>query len=418
MSYCTNKLDINSVGPLTEKISLPSVNGVLPTNVQALVRRTHEERVLAVLRERGGLSRAQIAARVGLSRTTLSEITGDLISRGAVVVTKTDAEVRTGSGRRAELLALDPSSGQFVGVDLGHHRVRLVIADAAHEVIATGVAAYDAARSWTAKLAEAFALVDRVATERGLHFGAVQGVAVGVAGPHSSFRETVRGAFVERFGDCVVVDNNTRLAALAEAMSDDGTGDLAYVRIADGIGGGLVIGGRLVPGGLGGAGEFGHVRVVTAGAACRCGKRGCLETVAAVPAVLAAAGAGDLDALAGALAAGDPRATAAVDLAADALGRVLADAALVLSPARIVVAGDLPRVAPRVVQRVAEVVGAELEPVAGARPVVRAAHLDDEDGARGAIAALYQASPLLAGYAEEPAAAAIVPTTRPGRARA
>jgi predicted NBD/HSP70 family sugar kinase len=401
---------------LTEKIRVPNVNDVLPTNVQALVRRTHEERVLAVLRERGGLSRAQIAERVGLSRTTLSEITGDLIDRGSIVVTKTDADVRTGSGRRAELLALDPSSGQYVGVDLGHHRVRLVIADASHDVIAGGRASYDAAASWAAKLAEAFALIDRVAAETGVHFGAVQGVAVGVAGPRSAFRDDVHAAFVARFGECVVVDNNTRLAALAEAMSDAESGDLAYVRIADGIGGGLVVGGRLVPGGLGAAGEFGHVRVVPEGAPCRCGRRGCLETVASVPAVLRAAGVDDLEALAAAVAAGDPDAETAVADAADAIGRVLADAAIVLSPARIVVAGDLPRVVPAVVDRVAAIVAAEVEPIAGVGPVVRAARLDDEDGAHGAVAALYQYSPLLAGYADDR-----VPVTDsdvPGRARA
>jgi DNA-binding Lrp family transcriptional regulator len=63
------------------------------TGVHVLVRRAHEERVLAILRERGGLSRAQIAARAGLSRTTLSEITGDLLTRGAIVVVTTDALV-------------------------------------------------------------------------------------------------------------------------------------------------------------------------------------------------------------------------------------------------------------------------------------------------------------------------------------
>ncbi|WP_345521538.1 ROK family transcriptional regulator [Nocardioides conyzicola] len=374
-----------------------------PTNVQALVRRTHEERVLAALRERGGLSRSQIAERVGLSRTTLSEITGVLIGRGAIIVTKTDGDVRRGSGRRAELLALDPSSGQFLGVDLGHTRVRMVVADAAHEELASGVATYDASLGWPARRQAAFDLIDAVAVEHGLHFGALQGIAVGVAGPDAGARHAAHEAFAERFDCPVVVDNNTRLAALAEAMTEDTPGDLAYVRLSDGIGGGLVIGGRLVAGGLGAAGEFGHVRVVRGdqpGARCRCGKRGCLETVASLPAVIAAAGVPDAAALAAAVAAGDPDATSAVDTAADALAKVLADAALVLSPARIVIGGSLPRVAPQIVARVAAAVGAELAAVGSGLPDVRAARLDDEDGVRGAIAALYQQSPLLAGYVD------------------
>jgi predicted NBD/HSP70 family sugar kinase len=376
---------------------------VTPTNVQALVRRTHEERVLAALRERGGLSRSQIAERVGLSRTTLSEITGDLIARGAIIVTKTDGDVRRGSGRRAELLALDPSSGQYLGIDLGHTRVRLVVADAAHEELATGVTTYDASLGWPERRQAAFDLIDAVAAEHGLHFGALQGVAVGVAGPAASVRQDAHAVFAERFDCVVVVDNNTRLAALAEAMTEDTPGDLAYVRLSDGIGGGLVIGGRLVPGGLGAAGEFGHVRVVPEGGPaeqCRCGKHGCLETVASLPAVVAAAGVPDADALAAAVAADDPAAIAAVDTAADALAKVLADAALVLSPSRIVIGGSLARLAPRIVARVADVVGVELAAVGGGRPDVRPARLDDEDGVHGAIAALYQQSPLLAGYVD------------------
>ncbi len=373
--------------------------------VQALVRRTHEQRVLAVLRERGAMSRAQIAARVGLSRTTLSEITAELIGRGAVVVARTDLDLRQGSGRPAELLALDPGAGQFVGVDLGHSRVRVVIADAAHEVVASGVHAYAASTPWPDRLAAGFDLLDRVAAEHGLHFGALQGVAVGVAGPDASMRRQVRDAFADRLGAPVLVDNNTRFAALAEAMSDEegATGDLAYVRVSEGIGGGLVIGGRLVPGGRGGAGEFGHVRVVEDGARCRCGKHGCLETVASIGALLAQASrAGaqvvDGDDLGRAIAEGEPAALAAVDRAADLLGRVLADAALMLSPARVVIGGQLPVLAPYVVDRVAAIIATELEAVGTGLPTVRAARLDDEDGARGAIAALYHQSPLLAEY--------------------
>ena len=401
--------------------------------VQALVRRTHEQRVLAVLRERGALSRAQIGERVGLSRTTLSEITADLIARGAVVVARTDLEQRTGSGRPAELLALDPGAGQYVGIDLGHSRVRVVIADAAHEIVASGVQEYDASLTWPQRQDAGFDLLDRLATERGLHFGALQGIAVGVAGPDASIRQQVRASLAERFACQVIVDNNTRFAALAEAMAEntentekttsaEDLGDLLYIRLSEGIGGGLVIGGRLVPGGRGAAGEFGHVRVVKDGATCRCGKRGCLETVASVGALLAEARRRGVDlpdaaALGDALAAGDNTVRATVDRAADLLARVLADAALMLSPARVVIGGTLPTLAPYIVDTVAAIVGAELEAVDSGPPLVRAARLGDEDGARGAIAALYHQSPLLAEY-DLAVPAAPTPHPQTWRARA
>jgi predicted ArsR family transcriptional regulator len=136
--------------------------------VHALVRRTHEERVLRVLREHGALSRGQIARAVGLSRTTLSEITGSLLQRGAIVVVDTDAAKREGSGRPAERLALDPASGQFMGVDFGHRRVHVAVADASHEIVVSGSDRYDDA-PWPIRLDLAFRLIDRLSAESGVH---------------------------------------------------------------------------------------------------------------------------------------------------------------------------------------------------------------------------------------------------------
>ncbi|MBL7257322.1 ROK family transcriptional regulator [Paractinoplanes lichenicola] len=368
--------------------------------VHALVRRAHEERVLAILRERGGLSRAQIAARSGLSRTTLSEITSDLLARGAIVVVNTDARDRAGSGRPAELLALDPRSGQFLGVDLGHTRVRVAVADAAHEIIASGVEEYPPGSSWPRRLSAGVGLVDRIAREQGLSLAALQGLGVGVAGPDPAggSRADVLAAFAERFPAPIIVDNNTRFAALAEAASSaEPVQDVLYVRLADGIGGGLVVGGRLVAGAGGAAGEFGHVKVDPVGGVCRCGKRGCLETVAAVRPALTAAGVDDLGELA--LRRGEPRVRAAMDRVADALGRVLADAALILNPELIVIGGPLPFAVPEIVTRAGAAIAAEMIPGEG-HPVIRAARLGDDDGARGAIIACFLQSPLLADYPE------------------
>ncbi|WP_433065430.1 ROK family transcriptional regulator [Dactylosporangium sp. CS-033363] len=373
--------------------------------VHALVRRTHEARVLRVLREHGALSRGQIATKVGLSRTTLSEITGDLLSRGAVVVVDTDAAKRAGSGRPAELLTLDPSSGQFLGVDLGHTRVRIAVADAAHDIIASGHAAYPAETGWEERVAAAFALIDRVGARTGVSFRALQGVGVGVAGPRAAAPELAQ-PFGERFAAPVVVDNNTRFAGLAEAMTDGpDVHDVLYIRLSDGIGGGLVVGGRLVAGASGLAGEFGHVTAQPGGEPCRCGKRGCLETVASIPAVLRSCTTRGLptatiDEFESALSRGEPVAVQVIDEVAAAVGRVVASAAVVLDPAQIVIGGGLPRSAPAFVRRVEEILAGELCPVGGARPAIRAARLGDDDGALGAIAALFRQSPLLDGYPE------------------
>lgn len=394
------------------------------TGVHALVRRTHEERVLAALRAHGALSRSELAKRVGLSRTTLSEITASLLQRGAIIVADTDAAVRAGSGRPAERLALDPDSGQFLGVDFGHRRVHVAVADASHEVIASGVERYTEDAPWPERLALAFELIDRLSRETGVHYGALQAVGIGVPGPYTGARGGANGvtwkkqlapdavdrAFAERFGAPVFVDNNTRLAALAEAITERDTVDnLIYLRLSDGVGGGLVVSGRLVTGSRGFAGELGHVTADPAGAPCRCGKRGCLETIASVPAILRAcreAGADveTLDDLAVAVERGDPAVDVVLREIGSTVGRVLGAAAMTLNPREVVIGGEIVRIAPVLVEQAAATLRYELYSIPSDQPlVVRAAQLHDSDGALGAIAAIFHQSPLLAGY-PEPAA--------------
>jgi predicted NBD/HSP70 family sugar kinase len=395
------------------------------TGVHALVRRTHEERVLQALRAHGALSRGDLAKRVGLSRTTLSEITAKLLERGAIIVADTDAATREGSGRPAERLALDPASGQFLGVDFGHRRVNIAVADASHEIMAQAVERYADETPWPQRIELAFAAIDRLSTETGVHFGALQAVGIGLPGPYTSVGggvpavswkrqlapEGVDAAFGGRFGAPVVVDNNTRLAALAEAISrPDVVDNLVYLRLSDGVGGGLVVAGRLVTGSRGFAGELGHVTADPAGSVCRCGKRGCLETLASVPAILqrcrdAGSPVADLDELAVAVDRGDPAVDSALREVGSAIGRVLGMVAMALNPREVVIGGEVVRIAPVLVEQAASTLRYELYSIPSDQPqIVRPAQLADSDGALGAIAAIFHQSPLLAGY-PDPAAA-------------
>jgi predicted NBD/HSP70 family sugar kinase len=380
-----------------------------PGGLHAFVRRSHEERVLRVLRESGALSRADIARRIGLSRTTVSEITSDLIRRGAVAVVDTDATGRVGSGRPAERLALDPGSGQFMGVDFGHRRVNIVVADATHEIIASGTSRYPDSAQWPERIAAAFALVDQLSAERGVHYGALQAIGIGVPGWGDRTRaDGVGETFTERFGAPAIVDNNVRFAGLAEALrsTSDTVSNLIYLRLSDGVGGGLVVGGRLVRGFKGYAGELGHVTVSDAGdAPCRCGKRGCVETFASVPAILARCRSlgvpvETLDDLRAAVAIAQPTVDAVLREAGAAVGRVLGAAAMTLNPSEIVLGGEIIDLAPTLLQQVTATITYELSWMTDAVPVIRPAQLSDEGGALGAIEVLFHESPLLASYPE------------------
>jgi predicted NBD/HSP70 family sugar kinase len=152
-------------------------------------------------------------------------------------------------------------------------------------------------------------------------------------------------ALAERLGCPVTVDNEATLGALAHL---DLAPDLVYVSAGIGVGGGLVLDGRVYRGARGLAGELGHVVVDRAGPACGCGGRGCVERYAGTAALLADAGAADLDALVAALAEGDGRAVAATTRAAAALGTGLASVLNVLDVPVIVLGGTFARLAPHV----------------------------------------------------------------------
>jgi predicted NBD/HSP70 family sugar kinase len=386
-----------------------------PDDVPILIRRTHEERILATLRECGPLTRAELEERVGLSRTTLSDITAALLRRGALVEREADSGAR-GRGRPATRLALDPASGQFLGVDLGHRQVHVAIVNASNEVIAAGGRSYSIEEDWSARLDLTFELIDELAASAGLGLGALEGIGVGIPGPagpalrddstapprwrglsREAVIEMVHDRFGVRFTAPIVADNNTRYAALGEAIwgPSPETDSLLYLRLSDGVGGGLVVGGRLVGGAFGAAGELGHITTDPSGAPCWCGKNGCLETVASVPSVFARAGMLGADP-----AELDPAAPAfrrAVREAGEATGWVLATAAGAIDPREVVVAGDMLRF-PDFFAAVRETFDRDAPPVAyGSR--LRVSALSEQAGALGAIAAAFHRSPLLAGYA-------------------
>jgi predicted NBD/HSP70 family sugar kinase len=158
------------------------------------------------------------------------------------------------------------------------------------------------------------------------------------------------------------VENEANLAALAELWFGAGRplGDFLHVSGEVGIGGGIILNGRIFRGSHGFAGELGHIQVDPEGPRCACGARGCLELVAGREAMLCAVGLeplatwSDLDerisALIALLEAGDPGALEVVRRAGDALGRALTCVVKALDPGAIVLGGIFSRLAAWIAQ--------------------------------------------------------------------
>jgi predicted NBD/HSP70 family sugar kinase len=328
------------------------------------LRDSNRSRVIDALRRRGSASRSDLARLTGLSRTTVTTLVADLHTRGLIVEeSKGPAHAQTGSrGRRPAFLRLAPSAGAALGIDFGHRLIRVAVADLGSTVLAEQTIELDVDAAACAAMEAASELTEVVLAAAQIQRSQIIGAGVGIPGPIDHATGAVAsmtilpgwsgvsaGRELERLLEIPVrVDNDANLGALGEVTYGAGQGlsDVIYVRLTSGIGSGLILGGRLHHGANGFAGELGHVQVQADGVVCRCGNRGCLETVAADGSLLALLrpAHGDDLTVRGMLelvASGDLGARRVFNDAGRALGRVLADLCNHLNPAAIIVGGEL-----------------------------------------------------------------------------
>ncbi len=261
------------------------------------LRRANREHALRLLRLNGGMTQAELARRSGLSHASVSNIVRELIEEG----TASMATV-TQNGRRATHVVLNPHAELVAGVDFGNRHLRVALADMLHTVVAEDYIRLQQSHRAAEGVERCVAMVGRLAESAGRDIGELKAMAVGLPGPivHATSEVgsptilpgwadvDIAGAFRAVLDVPVVVENDANLGAAAESLWGRGRGvrDFAYLKLSTGIGAGLVLNGRLYRGASGTAGEIGHTTIAEDGALCRCGNRGCLETVAAAPALL------------------------------------------------------------------------------------------------------------------------------------
>ncbi|MFN8519787.1 MAG: ROK family transcriptional regulator [Chloroflexota bacterium] len=329
----------------------------LPSKATHQATREHNVRlVLRALANQGPISRADIARRTQLTRTTVSDVVSQLSGAGLV------HEVGRGpsSGGKAPILLQIPRDArQLVGVHVGDGHVRGAIVNLAGDVSHRMRVDLEA-RDGASALASLELLIDRLI---GHASGVPLGIGIGTPGIVDTASGTVRWAvhldwrdmrlgprLSARTGLPVYVANDSQAAALAEWTFGGHTtaSAMVAVRVGAGIGAGIVIADRLYQGDGSGAGEIGHTMVANNGIRCRCGRTGCLETVASVPATLErvreAMGMSSRPELADALAAcrdGHPGVRAAVLESALYLGRAVGGLIDTLDIRHIVLIGPM-----------------------------------------------------------------------------
>lgn len=372
----------------------------------AALRVSNERAILRDLLSNGPATQSELARRTRLSNGSVSSIVKTLRDRGMLETSATVA-----SGRRATLVTPRTSSRTVaVGIDLGRSHIGIAVLKPGRELLlekrvalAPETPAEQSLRDVRKLLRDSLAELERTETD-------VAGIVFGVPGPFDRERGVVVdgtilpewvGRSAQDVSDALGVEvelaNDADVGALAERAWGAGADvdDFLFVKIGTGIGAGIVADGHLYTGGFGIAGEIGHSTVDPTGALCRCGNRGCLETVAATPIILQylseAFGRQVSRSELGELARTRHRATMrVVQDAGQALGQSIASAVNILGSKLVIIGGPLSETGDVLLDPVREGFSRFAIPSVAERTRVELSQLGEAGSARGAASLAFE----------------------------
>jgi predicted NBD/HSP70 family sugar kinase len=321
------------------------------------------------------VTRAQLAGRTGLTKSSVSSIVQELLSARLLVEQGTQ---RGGDlGRPGTSLALARDGVAGLGLEVNVDYLAACVVDLARRTRVQFVEVGDNRARDPAAVVELLVRLAGAAVAAARSQGlTISATCVAVPGlvdqetgavaraPNLDWRGVpLRQRLAGRVPSAltpVLVENEANVAALGELWFGDGAALGDFVRISGeiGIGAGIVVGGQLFRGAHGHAGELGHTTLEPDGAPCACGARGCLELFAGQEAILRAAGLdpavststgradGPVSALVGRLGAGDRRAVTALEVAGRSLGTATASLVKLVDPDTVVLGGIYAVLAP------------------------------------------------------------------------
>ena len=360
--------------------------------------------VFELLRDGRPWTRSELAETTGLARSTVAARIDTLMRLG--LIAPFGGGQSTG-GRPPALFALNPAARVVVGVDIGATHARAVLSDLSGSLLAEMSEQIDVVEGPEVVLGWVVSTIRALLRRAGRKAEDLAAIGIGLPGPveHSTGRPInppimpgwdrydVPGFLQEHVAVPVLVDNDVNIMALGERQTHlSDVDDLVLVKVATGIGGGIVSGGRLQRGAQGTAGDLGHVHVAGHDdVRCRCGNLGCLEAVAAGPALAAALSARGVPAGTGQdvvdlVRAGNADAVDVVRQAGRDIGGVVATMVNVINPSMIVIGGQLSAAGEHLLAGIREVVYQRSLPLATEHLSIQTSRAGAEAGVLGAAA--------------------------------
>jgi predicted NBD/HSP70 family sugar kinase len=326
------------------------------------VRQLNRLRVIETIYRHPATSRAEITRHTGLARQTVSTVIEELGRAGLVEEHPAGEDAPRSTGRPPILLSLVPDAAFAVGLDFGHQHIRVAVCDLSGQPVVDDWSPAEVDHAPTQSLDLAYELVEEALDSAGIDRDRLLGVGMGLAAPINKTTGELEADGIlpgwhgirpatemeARLGVPVQLGNDANVGALGEKVFGAGRDidDLVYVRLSAGIGAGMILSGRPYHGYLGVAGEIGHALTDPHGAICRCGNRGCLETVASPVAVAALLQRSEnrpvsIQTLLELVATDHRGARRAVADAGEAVGNVLAVLVNIVNPQLVLIGGEL-----------------------------------------------------------------------------
>jgi predicted NBD/HSP70 family sugar kinase/biotin operon repressor len=270
------------------------------------VRMINRQLILNYLREYGPTPRVAIAKGLSLSRATVSSIIDELKKDGLVLEGKKIQATEKG-GRRATRVHFKADAGYIIGIDLGRTRLRIYLTDLEAKILDQWSDRFDMKIGWKDGLPFIAKRVDEIVKKNSKTWEKVRGIGLSIPGsPDPTFRQLISPPLLSNWSKVdipaylreklplredapIYLDNDANMGALGESRygAGDGIANMIYIKLSTGIGAGLILNGQLYRGSNGVAGEFGHVIIEKDSPPCSsCGKRGCLEALAGMGAIV------------------------------------------------------------------------------------------------------------------------------------
>lgn len=354
----------------------------------------------------GPSTQAELARQTGLSTATVSNIVKIMQDSGLA-----STEPITSSGRRALNVRLNSNGAVAVGIDFGRRHLRVVLASLSYHVIAEESVLLPLGHQSEEGIRAAVSLLEKLLGDSGVERSAVVGAGVGIPGPIDRRTGTVaQGAILPEWVGInilrhledtlkmpVFVDNDANLGAWSEVTwgPHSGVSNLMFLKIGSGIGAGLILSGAPYYGHVGITGEIGHATIHEQGLVCRCGNRGCLETIASTTTMIELLSRGEdrplspADIVRKALAR-DSATLRVLDDAGLAVGRALGNVANLINPEVIVVGGPLAGLGNLLLDPIRRGLIRHAVPVIGETTTLTMSSLGDRAEALGAAALVFQ----------------------------